>query len=103
MGSPQRQTLRLNLKDFTTVDLTESYRGLYNQEIVISLKQFYGFLSRAKLRQETGKRHIGFTNHARRGIQKCRRPAAPDSDTQSEELEIKRRRYNDNEYYPSDI
>ncbi|GFF93362.1 hypothetical protein IFM53868_07160 [Aspergillus udagawae] len=100
-GQPlETKSLRLNLKDFTTVDLTRNYAGLDNLEVIISSKQLCEFLARAELRQETEERRTGSINRIRPGVQKRRRPSTPDSDTQSEE-ERKRARYNDSEYHPS--
>ncbi|KAA8649665.1 hypothetical protein EYZ11_011611 [Aspergillus tanneri] len=98
--SLEANSLRLNLKDFATVDLIKNYTDLCRHEIVISSKTLCDFLSQAESRQETQERHMGSTNRIRPGVQKRRRPVTPDSDTQSEE-ETKRVRYDDSEYYPS--
>ncbi|KAH3055757.1 hypothetical protein KXW16_006504 [Aspergillus fumigatus] len=100
-GQPSElDSLRLNLKDFATVELTRSYPNLDSQEIIISSKQLCEFLSRAESRQETEERRNGSTNRIRSGVQKRRRPSTPDSDSQTGE-ENKRGRYDDSEYHPS--
>lgn len=96
--------LRLSLKDFATVDLTQDFPNLSEREIIISSKQLCEYLQRAESRQATQEKCVGSTNRVPLGVQKRRRPVTPESDTQSEGRETKRGRCDgdsDSEYYPS--